>query len=152
MRTKNFYIMKKLFQIFKIEKDRASALTWSGITIVAISFCFGWKYALVSLFSVFITYSRCCKLYHEGCFDNVVDEHEHIDGGYSEDGWKKLQKGLKILSIFLIILGIFLTFIYSLPSMQSAHINASFAGTDYSVPYTFIIPFLIGLILFFALI
>ena len=144
--------MKNFFQIFKIEKNRASALTWSAITVVAVSFCFGWKYALVSLFSVVVTLSRSRKLYQEGCYDNVVDEHEHKDNGYPEDGWKKLQKGLKVLSIFLIILGIFLAFIYSLPGMQSASIDVCFAGTDYSIPYTFIIPFLIGLILFFALI
>lgn len=144
--------MKKLFQIFKIEKNRASSLTWSAVTIVAISLCFGWKYALVSLFSVFLTYSRSCKLYRDGCYDNVVDEYEHTDGGYPEDGWKKLQKGLKSLSIFLIVLGIILTVIYSLPAMQNAGTCISFAGTDYSVPYTFLIPFLIGLILFFSLI
>ncbi|MBO7555891.1 MAG: hypothetical protein J6T72_00645 [Alphaproteobacteria bacterium] len=144
--------MKNFFEIFKIEEERASALTWSAATIVGISFCFGWKYALVSLFSVFLTHSHSLRLYREGCYDNVVDEHEYIDGGFPKDGWKKLQKGLKSLSIFLVILGIFLSIIYTLPSIQNADVNICFAGTDYSIPYTFLIPFIIGLILFFSLI
>lgn len=144
--------MKNFFKILKIEEDKASALTWSASVIVCLSFCFGWKYALVSLFSIFLTYTHSRRLYREGCYENVVDEHKHQDGGYPKDGWKNLQKGLKSLSIFLIVLGIVLTIIFSLPSMQNASINISFAGTDYFVPYTLLIPFLVGLILFFALI
>ncbi|MBP5398847.1 MAG: hypothetical protein J6Y53_00330 [Alphaproteobacteria bacterium] len=143
--------MKKFFQTFKIEKNKASIMKWGTIVIVAISLCFGWKYALVSLFSVILTALYSLRAYNEGCFENVTDEHEHIDGGYPEDGWKRLQKNLKIISIILIILGIFLTFFYSLTPIQNACINTSFAGTDYSIPYTLLFPCLIGIILFFIL-
>ena len=143
--------MKKFFQTFKIEKDKASIIKWGMVALFGISLCFGWKYALVSLFSVVLTclYSR--RLYNEGCFDNVVDEYEHKDGGYPEDGWKKLQKGLKITGIILIISGICLTIFYSLTPIQNAHIDVNFADSCYSIPYTLLIPCLIGIILFFIL-
>jgi len=143
--------MKNFFQIFKIEKNKASILTWSAVVIVAISFCFGWDYALVSLFSVILTFLHSRRLYKEGCLDNVADEYEHIDGGYPEDGWKKLQRGLKTLSVAMLILGVCLSIIFSFTPMQNACLDVHFGNTYYSVPYPSVILFLLSIILLFLL-
>lgn len=70
---------------------------WVVLTIAAF-FC-GWMYGLgVFLFGIwsFLWYER-------GCMSNVVDEYEHVGGGYPEDGVRMLLRSYVLLAAVLVI-------------------------------------------------